>query len=53
MADLVNRWRYGYAFAQVRPLDLIGSLGPRPILLLHGTADRIIPDDHAMRLAAE
>ncbi|MDO5498929.1 MAG: alpha/beta hydrolase [Propionibacteriaceae bacterium] len=51
LADLVNRLRYGYTFAQVRPLDLIGALGPRPILLLHGTEDRIIPYDHAVQLA--
>lgn len=51
VADLVNRLRYGYTFAQVRPLDMIGALAPRPILLLHGTEDRVIPHDHAVQLA--
>lgn len=51
VADLVNRLRYGYAFAQVRPLDLIGALAPRPILLLHGTEDRVTPYGHAVQLA--
>lgn len=51
VADLVNRLRYGYTFAQVRPLDLIGALAPRPILLFHGTEDRVTPHDHAVQLA--
>lgn len=51
-ADLLNRLRYGYAFADVRPLDRIEDLAPRPILLLHGTNDRIIPYDHALQIAA-
>lgn len=52
VAGLVNRIRYGYTFAQVRPLDVIGRIAPRPTLLLHGTADRVIPYEHATRLAA-
>lgn len=52
VADLVNRLRYGYEFAAVRPIDALEALAPRPILLLHGTADRIIPYAHALGLAA-
>lgn len=51
VADLANRIRYGYTFAQVRPLDAIARLAPRPVLLMHGTADRVIPHDHATQLA--
>lgn len=51
VADLVNRLRYGYEFAAVRPIDAFGALAPRPILLLHGTEDRIIPYRHALDLA--
>lgn len=51
LVDLVTRARYGYAFAQVRPLDVFGDLD-RPILLLHGTEDRVIPFDESQRLAA-
>lgn len=47
---LVNRLAYGYAFGQVRPLDAVARVAPRPILLLHGTADRVIPYGHASRL---
>lgn len=50
-ADLLNRLRYGYAFAEVRPLDRIGAISPRPLLLLHGTDDRVIPYRHAQQLA--
>lgn len=52
IADLANRLRYGYAFSEVRPLDRIGAISPRPLLLLHGTNDRVIPYDHALQLAA-
>ena len=50
VADLVNRLFYGYAFGQVRPVDAMGSLPPRPVLLLHGTKDRLIPYEHAQQL---
>lgn len=51
LADAVNWLRYGYTFAQVRPLDMIGAVSPRPILLLHGTQDRVTPYHHAVQLA--
>lgn len=51
LADLVNRLRYGYSYAQVRPLDAIARLAPRPVLLLHGDRDRVIPYAHAEQLA--
>lgn len=51
VADLVNRIFCGYAFEQVRPIDAMRSLSPRPVLLLHGTEDRIIPYEHAQQLA--
>lgn len=51
LADLATRARYGYTFGQVRPLDVIATLPPRPILLLHGSLDRIIPIAHAYQLA--
>lgn len=51
LADLINRLRYGYSYAQVRPLDAAPALAPRPVLLIHGTDDRVIPYDHAVQLA--
>jgi len=50
LTDVVTRWRYGYAFAAVRPLDVVGRIAPRPLLLLHGTADAVIPVEHTHRL---
>lgn len=50
-SGLVNRVVGGYAYDHVRPVDAIGSLAPRPVLLLHGTADDVIPFAHAQRLA--
>ena len=51
LADLANSVRYGYSYAQVRPVDAIARLAPRPVLLIHGTVDRVIPYEHALQLA--
>lgn len=34
----------------IRPLDAIASLSPRPILLIHGTGDRLVPLSEAYLL---
>ncbi|WP_082031330.1 alpha/beta hydrolase [Tessaracoccus massiliensis] len=47
---LANRLLHGYRFHEVRPIDAIADLPPRPILLLHGTEDQIIPYQHALDL---
>lgn len=47
VADLGNRWLYGYGFGQVRPVDAMRALAPRPVLLIHGTDDATIPYEHA------
>jgi pimeloyl-ACP methyl ester carboxylesterase len=39
MADLV----YGVDFFASRPVDAIGQLAPRPLLLIHGTSDGYVP----------
>jgi putative redox protein len=35
----------------VRPLSLIGKIPPRPILLVHGANDEVVPDLDARALA--
>ena len=36
----------------VRPVDAARQLHDRPVLLIHGTADRIVPYEHALELDA-
>jgi fermentation-respiration switch protein FrsA (DUF1100 family) len=50
LADVINRRRYGYGYAAVEPIRSIGSLSPRPVLLIHGDRDLTIPVEHSQRL---
>jgi alpha-beta hydrolase superfamily lysophospholipase len=52
MADAMTGWRYGYRFGAVRPIEVIGTISPRPLLLIHGSADTLIPASHAYELFA-
>lgn len=51
-ALLAHRVRFGYDLAGVRPEEEIVRVPPRPIQLVHGTADATVPYDHALRLQA-
>lgn len=42
--------RKGFSKTQVRPIDVIGHISPRPILLVNGQEDKRIPEDQAVRL---
>jgi fermentation-respiration switch protein FrsA (DUF1100 family) len=52
LSDALNRWRYGYPFEAVRPIDAVEMIAPRPVLIIHGAADTLIPVEHAYRLYA-
>jgi dienelactone hydrolase len=52
LTDLVTRVRYGYGFNAVRPISVVDRVAPRPLLLIHGSADGLIPVAHAHRLHA-
>ena len=52
LSDRFNGWRYGYRFAALRPIDRVGALAPRPLLIIHGTSDLVTPVEHAHRLHA-
>jgi fermentation-respiration switch protein FrsA (DUF1100 family) len=52
MTDLLNRWRHGYPFGAVRPVDVVPALSPRPLFIIHGADDRVTPVEHARRLYA-
>lgn len=52
-AALVVRWgqRFlGTKIDRIRPGDIIASISPRPVYLIHGERDPIIPPVHAERL---
>lgn len=54
LVDLVDRathLRYGYRFHEVEPVEVVAAIAPRPLLLVHGTDDSVIPVEHAHRLA--
>ena len=51
-ALLVHRWRYGFPLEAARPVDEMARLGDRAIALVHGTADALVPYDHAQSLLA-
>ena len=48
---LMHRLMFGYDIASSKPVGEIGKIA-RPILLIHGTADTLIPIDHARQLKA-
>jgi alpha-beta hydrolase superfamily lysophospholipase len=50
IADALNRWRHGYTFSSVRPVDVISRLSPRPVLIIHGADDAMTPVEQANRL---
>lgn len=39
----------GMDLQQVRPVDVIGRISPRPLLLIHGEADTLVPVENARR----
>jgi uncharacterized protein len=51
-ADEVVSRRHGYRFSQARPIDAIGAIAPRPVLIIHGENDSITPFGHAHALYA-
>ena len=44
--------RTGVSLRRVRPIDAVGRLSPRPLFIIHCTADRFIPPDHGTRIFA-
>lgn len=42
--------RFGFRLADVNPLVDVARLAPRPLLLIHGEADRTIPLEHTRRM---
>jgi fermentation-respiration switch protein FrsA (DUF1100 family) len=49
---LMAQLRAGVRVSQVRPVDAVARLAPRPLLVIHGTADTTVPIDHSERVVA-
>ncbi|RAQ95842.1 MMPL family transporter [Thermogemmatispora tikiterensis] len=52
VSNRVLRWHAGYRFEQVEPVQVIAQIAPRPVLLIHGQQDRLIPPVAAQQLYA-
>jgi fermentation-respiration switch protein FrsA (DUF1100 family) len=52
LVDRQLQKRYGYRFRDVEPLRDVARLAPRPLLLIHGSRDTVIPLEHAQRIYA-
>jgi len=49
VAVRIAEWRAGVDVNGVRPMDVIGSISPRPIFIIHGTVDQDVPPDNGVR----
>jgi fermentation-respiration switch protein FrsA (DUF1100 family) len=49
---LAAKLLYGIDYDQVRPVDVVAKIAPRPLLLIHGTADGMVPFENMLQLAA-
>jgi len=47
---MLGEWQTGLDVNLVRPVDDIAQLSPRPVLLIHGLSDNVIPPENARRL---
>ena len=47
----IEEWKNG--FRAVKPLDWVGRIPPRPLLIIHGTADDVVNVSQARTLYAE
>jgi pimeloyl-ACP methyl ester carboxylesterase len=49
---LMGKLMYGYAIWDSRPIDEIGRIAPRPVLIIHGSGDKFTPVEHGRQLKA-
>ena len=45
----IAEWRAGVDINAVRPVDVIGKISPRPVLIIHGLADTLVPPSNSVR----
>jgi fermentation-respiration switch protein FrsA (DUF1100 family) len=53
VADELLKRRHGYRFKAVRPIDHVAAIAPRPLLIIHGSHDKLIPVSHGRALYAQ
>jgi uncharacterized protein len=47
----IDEWLQG--FETIKPIDYVDKIAPRPLLLIHGDKDEVVPVDHVNRLYAK
>ena len=52
LAEELAARRHGYRFRQARPIDAVGQIAPRPLLIIHGSEDTVVPVAHGHALFA-
>lgn len=52
IADMILARRAGHRFSAVEPLQEVGDIAPRPVLIIHSTGDDVIPYQESERLYA-
>jgi len=50
LVQMFGEWQGGFRAGQVRPIDAVGQIAPRPALFIHGLRDDFIPYPHSIRL---
>ena len=50
MATTWAKWIIRVDASQLRPVDVIGRIAPRPVMIAHGALDEIVPVRHAHTL---
>lgn len=51
-AQSMFQLRKGFSKTEVRPIEAIAAISPRPVMLVFGREDKRIPEDQALRLYA-
>jgi uncharacterized protein len=49
---LAAKLLYGMYYDQLQPVDVVAKIAPRPLLLIHGTADNLVPFENMLQLFA-
>jgi fermentation-respiration switch protein FrsA (DUF1100 family) len=44
------KWLVNVDASQLRPIDVVGQIAPRPLMIAHGELDEIVPVGHAHQL---